>query len=197
MSDGATVDLLATVPLLEGRGEAELVELARVLRRRTVREGEILWRQGDHAREMVFIVEGGLSSSLHVPGDRVVEVRRSGPGEMVGEVALLDGGGHTMSVRVTETATVLALGRVEFAGLLARQDPSAFRLKRRLASLFATRLRKQLGHLAESLATRLTRRPAIRLERLPSSSTAGRLTASTCVAWRPSTNSIRSHSGAS
>ena len=58
MSDRETVDFLATVPLLEGREEADLVELARVVRRRTVREGEILWRQGDDAREMVFVVDG-------------------------------------------------------------------------------------------------------------------------------------------
>jgi hypothetical protein len=38
MSDRETVDFLATVPLLEGRERAELVELARVMRRRTVRE---------------------------------------------------------------------------------------------------------------------------------------------------------------
>jgi CRP-like cAMP-binding protein len=151
MSDRATVDFLATVPLLEGREEADLVELARVLRRRRVREGEILWRQGDDAREMVFIVEGGVSASLHVPGDRVVEIGRAGPGEMVGEIGLLDGGEHTMSARVTEDATVLALGRVDFAALLARQDPSAFRLKRRLASLFSARHRDQLRHLAVSL----------------------------------------------
>jgi hypothetical protein len=37
-----------------------------------------------------------------------------------------------MSVRVTETATVLALGRLDFAALIAGQHPSAFRLKRRL-----------------------------------------------------------------
>ena len=102
MSDRETVDFLATVPLLEGREEADLAELARVMRRRTVREGEVLWRQGDEAREMVFIVEGAVSASLHVPGDRTVEIGRAGPGEMVGEIALLDGGGHTMSVRVTE-----------------------------------------------------------------------------------------------
>jgi CRP-like cAMP-binding protein len=152
MSDRATVDFLATVPLLEGGEEADLVELARVLRRRSVREGEILWRQGDDAREMVFIVGGGVSASLQLPGDRVVEIGRAGPGEMVGEIGLLDGGGHTMSVQVTtETATVLALGRVDFAALLARQDPSAFRLKRRLASLFTGRYRNQLRHLAVSL----------------------------------------------
>ena len=66
-----------------------------------------------------------------------------------------------MSVRVTETATVLALGRVDFAALLARQDPSAFRLKRRLAALFTARLRNQLRHLAVSLGGE---RPARRAE---------------------------------
>jgi CRP-like cAMP-binding protein len=151
MLDRATVDFLATVPLLEGREEADLVELARALRRRTVQEGEILMRQGDDAREMVFIVDGAVSVSLHVPGGRTVEIGRAGPGEIVGEIGLLDGEGHTMSVRVTETATVLALGRADFAALLARQDPSAFRLKRRLASLFTARHRNQLRHLAVSL----------------------------------------------
>jgi CRP/FNR family transcriptional regulator, cyclic AMP receptor protein len=160
MSDRETVDFLARVPLLEGLEEADLVELARVMRRRTVREGEILWRQGDDAREMVFIVDGAVSASLHVPGDRTVEVGRAGPGEVVGEIGLLDGEGHTMSVRVTETATVLALGRLDLAALLAGQHPSAFRLKRRLASLFTARLRNQLGHLAVSLGGEMAGPPA-------------------------------------
>src|SRR6266516_5277113 len=140
MSNRETVDFLATVPLLEGREEADLVELARVMRPRTVRDGEILWRQGDDAREMVFIVDGAVSASLHVHGERTVEIGTAGPGEIAGEIGLLDGDGHTMNVRVTETATVLALSRVDFAALLARQDPPAFRLKRRLASLSTARL---------------------------------------------------------
>src|SRR5215831_11833306 len=115
MSDRATVDFLATVPFLEGGDEADLLELAQVLRRRTVREAEILWRQGDDAREMVFMVEGGVSASLHVPGDREVEIGRAGAGEMVGEIALLDGGPRSASVRVTDSATVLVLGRQDFA----------------------------------------------------------------------------------
>ena len=151
MSDRETVDFLAGVPLFEGREDADLLRLARVMRRRTVPEGELLWRQGDEAREMLVIVDGGVSASLHVPGDRTVEIARAGRGDVVGEIALLDGDGHTMSVRATETATVLALGRMDFAALFARQDPSAFRLKRRLASLFTARLRNQLQHLAVSL----------------------------------------------
>jgi CRP/FNR family cyclic AMP-dependent transcriptional regulator len=151
MSDRETVDVLAAVPIFEGQDEKDLVELARVMRRRTLLEGEILWRQGADAREMVVIVDGAVSASLHLPGDRTVEIVRAGPGEILGEIALLDGEGHTMSVRVTETSTVLALGRVDFTALFARQDPSTFRLKRRLASLFTARLRNQLQHLALSL----------------------------------------------
>jgi CRP-like cAMP-binding protein len=160
MSDRETVDFLATAPLLEGQEEADLVELARVMRRRTVQAGEMLWRQRDEAREMVFIVDGTVSASLDVPGDRAVEIGTVGPGETVGEIGLLDGEGHTMSVRVTETATVLALGRLDFAALLAGQHPSAFRLKRRLAALFTARLRNQIRHLAVSLGGEMAGPPA-------------------------------------
>jgi CRP/FNR family transcriptional regulator, cyclic AMP receptor protein len=160
MSDRETVDFLAAVPLLSGQSEADLLELARVLRRRTVQAGEVLWRQGDDARELVFIVDGAVSASLHVPGDRTVEIGRAGPGEVVGEIGLLDGDGHTMSVRVAETTTVLALGRMDFAAILARQDPSAFRLRRRLASLLTERHRIQLRHLAASLGGEAVDAPA-------------------------------------
>ena len=74
------------VPLLEGRDEADLAELARVMRRRTVQEGEILWRQGDDARELALIVDGAVSASLQVTGDRAAEIGRAGPGEIVGEI---------------------------------------------------------------------------------------------------------------
>jgi CRP/FNR family transcriptional regulator, cyclic AMP receptor protein len=151
MSDRGTVEFLADVPLLEGRDEAELVQLARVMRRRTVPEGELLWRQGDDAREVLFVVDGAVSVLLDLPGDRRTDLGTVGPGQMLGEIALLDGEGHTTSVRVLETATVLALGRPDFAALLAGQHPTTFRLKRRLLALLTARLRNQLRHLAVSL----------------------------------------------
>ena len=151
MSERETVDFLAAVPLLEGADDADLAELARVLRRRTARQGEVLWHQGDEAREMAFIVDGAVSASLRLPGQGTLEIGQASRGDTVGEIGLLDGGGHTMTVRVTRTASVLALGRLDFAALLAGQGPAAFRIKRRLASLCVARIRNQLGHLAASL----------------------------------------------
>ncbi len=159
MSDAATVEFLAAVPLLEGQDEADLAELRAMLRRRRLREGEVLWRQGEESREMVFIVDGGVAATLDVPGDREVEIARSGPGEMLGELALLDGGAHTMRVRATEPSTVLVLNRTDFATLLSRRAPSAFSLKRRLALLFVQRHRNQLGRLAASLGDDRARSP--------------------------------------
>ena len=160
MPEHDTAGFLATVPLFDGWATPERQELARVLRRRSAREGDVLWHQGDAARDMLFVVEGGVSASLRVPGDRSVEVGRAGPGDMVGEIALLDGGTHTMTVTATEAATVLVLGRRDLHALLSRPHPTAFSLKRRLARLFATRLRNQLAHLAAPFGDVLAGPPA-------------------------------------
>src|SRR5438309_1570305 len=115
MSDRDTADFLRSVALLEGSSENELAELGRLLRTRDLRAGELLWQQGELARELAFIVDGRVAVSLHVPGDRVVEIGTAERGDVVGEIGLLDGGEHTMSARVTSAATVLVLGRRDFA----------------------------------------------------------------------------------
>jgi len=151
MSDRETIDFLAGVQLFQGQEEAVLRDIVRVMRRRTLREGQIVWRQGDEAREMLVIAGGALSAQLDMPGDRAVEIVRAGPCDTVGEIGLLAGGGHPTSMCVSEAATVLALGRLDFAALLAGQHPSAFSLKRRLAVLLTARLRTQVRHLAVAL----------------------------------------------
>ncbi len=151
MSELAVADFLAAVPLFDGLDEAGRAELAGVLRPRTIARDEVVWHQGDDARELLLVVEGALSASLQVPGHRTVEIATAGSGDTVGEIALLDGGTHTMGVRAAEDTTVLALGGVELAALLAPQDPAAFRLKRRLAVLLTARHRNQLARLAASL----------------------------------------------
>src|ERR1700710_476901 len=151
MSDPETADFLATVPLLAGREREDLLALARLVRRRPVTAGETLWQQAGAPRELVFVVDGALTATLCLPDGRTVDVWRAGRGETVGELALLRGDGHTMRVHVAETTTLLALGRVEFTALLARQDPSAFRLKRSLSTMFSARLRGGHRGLAAAL----------------------------------------------
>src|SRR3954469_22464690 len=130
-----TAAFLATVPLLRGLPDEEVAELARVVRRRELAAGETLWRDGDEAKGMVVIAEGGVSVTLPLPGDRHVEVTSLGSGEVLGEVPLIDGGRHSAGVTVAEDATLLTLSRADFAALVSRLHPTAFALKRRIAAL--------------------------------------------------------------
>ena len=80
---------------------------------------------------MLLIVDGRVSVSLRLPGDRAVEVATMGPGEVLGEIPLLDGGRHSATARATEPASLLSLSRADFAALVSRRHPTAFALKRR------------------------------------------------------------------
>ena len=165
MSDRDLVDFLTTVPLLQGIKKADLAELAHVMRRRTLREGELLWREGHEVKGLALIVDGHVSVTKRLPSDRTVEVAALGPGEALGEIPLVDGGQHSSTARVIEATTVLSLSRPDFAALVSRRHPSAFALKRRVAAVATARLRRQLGYLAASLGGEAASEPAAEVAR--------------------------------
>jgi CRP-like cAMP-binding protein len=142
---------LASVPLFDGVPEAELAELSQLLRQREFAAGDVLWREGEDAADMVLILEGEVSLSISLPGERTVEFRRVGKAELLGEVPLIDGGKHSATARATEPTTVLVLRRTDFAGLVSRRHKTAFAIKRRIAVVACGRLRTQLATLASSL----------------------------------------------
>jgi CRP-like cAMP-binding protein len=150
-AERATTVFLASIPLFDGIEDADLAELAALLRRRQLAAGEILWREGDEASGMVLIVDGQLSLSLTVPGQQTVEFGRPGRAEILGEIPLIDGGHHSATVRAVEPTAVLLLRRTDFAMLVSRRNRTAFAIKRRIAGLVCGRLRVQLAALADTL----------------------------------------------
>jgi CRP-like cAMP-binding protein len=151
MSEPATAGLLATAPLFEGLQHSDLVEVARVMRHRPTRAGDVLWHQGAEAKGMALIVEGRVSVELRLPGDRAFEFADIGPGETLGELPLIDGGPHSATARVSEAGSMLFLSRADFSALVSRHDPVAFALRRRFVEASTARLRRQLAYLGESL----------------------------------------------
>ena len=95
--------------------------------------------------------------------------RAARPGEMVGELALLDGGRTRWASARPRTRPCLCWAGRDFMALLTRHVPSAFALKRRLAAVFIARHRSQLAHLAASLglATRRRLPPGARARSAP------------------------------
>jgi CRP/FNR family transcriptional regulator, cyclic AMP receptor protein len=93
-SDGA--DRLRTISMLSELTPAERQMLARLVEEVLVEPGEELMHEGEFGYEVVFVEEG--SADVLQGGATINTV---GPGDAVGELAVLDTGG-------TRTATVVA-----------------------------------------------------------------------------------------
>jgi CRP/FNR family cyclic AMP-dependent transcriptional regulator len=99
------VDRTRVAPLstLSGIPEEELDAVARVASEREFAAGETLMSEGDFGHSL-FLVEAG-SAEVLVDGTRVAEV---GPGDVVGEVAVLASGRRTASVVASSPVRVIA-----------------------------------------------------------------------------------------
>jgi CRP/FNR family cyclic AMP-dependent transcriptional regulator len=127
---------------------------------RRVDAGAYLFHHGDEADSMYVVASGRLAvRATTVDGDTAI-VRVIGPGQVVGELALLvDGLRRTGSVVALEATSVRVIHRSQFAEIRDR-DPRIDRalvadLAARLASLSAQLLVNQFGTLAERVAERL------------------------------------------
>jgi CRP-like cAMP-binding protein len=129
------IELLRAVWLFERCTKKELGALARLATPVAVEEGRVLAEEGAAGREFVVVVDGVASATSG--GE---EVGKVGPGSFFGELALLDGGPRTATVRAETPMLVLVLNRSEFNTLVDQAIPSV--LRRMLVTL-AERLRAE------------------------------------------------------
>ena len=119
---------LASVPLFSGCTTKELRDIAKATVELTLEQGKEFVTQGDVGREAFVIVEG--TAEVSRGGQTIAEL---GPGDCVGELALLDHGPRTATVTAATPLTVLVLGPREFSGPARRgadahaQDPGRAR----------------------------------------------------------------------
>src|SRR5688572_10706362 len=83
------LELLARVPLFEDLASEELTWIAAAAHSRTFAEGEHLFEIGEPGRSL-FVVTAGTVQVLHPNREDAFQLARFGPGEFIGEMALLD-----------------------------------------------------------------------------------------------------------
>ncbi len=105
----AKADLLKSVPLFSGCSKGELRKLAAIADEIDLREGTVLTREGRSAREFFVIVEGTVRVSK---GSRTLA--SLGPGDWLGEIALLTKGTRTATATATSPVVALVIVDREF-----------------------------------------------------------------------------------
>lgn len=107
------LELLKTVPIFSSCSERELRAIAQLVTTVDVSDGISLTKRGQPGREFFLVLEGVASCRV---GRR--EVRRFGPGNFFGEMALLYGGVRTADVVAVSDMQLLVLDSREFKSML-------------------------------------------------------------------------------
>jgi signal transduction histidine kinase len=120
-------------PILFGLEEEDLTELAQAAITRVFPPGKVIIQEGDEGNAIYFIVTGHVEIVKQYSDGTERFLHTSGPGEPFGEMALLQEGGRTATVRACdEVTTVLEVGRESFLNVLGRSPSLGVRILVRL-----------------------------------------------------------------
>ena len=116
----SAVELLARVPLLSGLEPSELERIAQVAIPRSFPKGARVFHEGDRTDACYVIRAGEVRVTREHPDGRAIALATLGPGELVGELAMLDGGVRSASVEALTDVDLLAVSAADMKGLLER-----------------------------------------------------------------------------
>jgi CRP/FNR family cyclic AMP-dependent transcriptional regulator len=126
------VELLKKVPLFARCSTKELRAIAAIADEVRLAEGKQLTRQGDRGREFFILLEGTVEVRKN---DRKVDTM--GPGDFLGEIALVTHGPRTATVTATSPLDVLVIVGGDFRTLLRKSPDIQVKVLEALAERLA------------------------------------------------------------
>lgn len=156
---GDQEELIRDVPLLARLPEAEIRALASSGQVHEHRAGELIFQEGDPGDSLHIVVEGGVRIVVLSPAGEEATVALLGPGECVGDLALLDGRPRSASAIATQPTRTLVVTREAFRRWLGDRPLAALALLETLS----LRVRRTDEALADFAFLDLPQRLAKRL----------------------------------
>ena len=131
---------LPELKVFQGFTAAELDAIAKVLKPERLTPGSVLFREGDRATACFIVVEGRVRVSLE-RGGNPMQLAMLGRGELIGQMALLDGSRRSATCAAAETSLLLRLDRDEFELLFKSGAPFALKFVDSLTRMLVAQLR--------------------------------------------------------
>ncbi len=122
MSEAVTdaIELLGRVPLLSDLSDEELQRIAQVAVARSFPKGARVFHEGDQSDACYVIRSGEVRVTREHSDGRAIALATLGPGEIVGELAMLDGEVRSASVEALTDIELLAIAARDMRGLFER-----------------------------------------------------------------------------
>lgn len=138
VTEESAIDLLRRVPLFSELDEEELERFSQVAVPRKFPAGARVFHEGDASDACYIVRSGRFRITREHPDGRAITLATFGPGEIFGELAMLDGKARSASVEALEDGELLALPARDVRTLLNTHAGITFKfleaLVRRLRS---------------------------------------------------------------
>lgn len=123
-----TIELLHRVPLFSALAEEDLVQVAEVALPRRFGASTTVFREGD-ASDTCYVIRRGHARALREHSDgRSITLAQFGPGDIFGELAMLDDERRSATVETLEETEVLAILGPDMRRLLREHPEIAVKL---------------------------------------------------------------------
>ncbi|MGH2581600.1 MAG: ATP-binding protein [Anaerolineales bacterium] len=139
------LETLKKIPLFAGLTDQDFNRLCEMSEEIELAAGEVLFEEGTPGTK-AYAIESGLLEVLKDASGRDVLLALRGPGEIIGEVALLDEAPRMASVKARTDSVLLAIGKESFDDLLRTSTTALFAIYR----TYAARLRSTQTMLQQS-----------------------------------------------
>jgi len=139
--------ILPDLKVFQGFSPAELDAIANVLKPERLAPSAVLFREGDRATSCYVVAEGRVRVSLE-RGGKSTQLAMLGRGELIGQMALLDGSRRSATCTAAEPAVVLRLDRDEFDVLVRSGAPFALKFVDSVTRMLVAQLRFATRKLA-------------------------------------------------
>jgi CRP/FNR family transcriptional regulator, cyclic AMP receptor protein len=120
------IQLLRGISLFAKMTDDELIELATLLQRRSVKAHETIFWLGDKGTDFHIIQNGQVEMLVLDENGKERSLARLKAGQFYGELSLLDGGPRTATARAVTDTVLLCLGRAEFERYLLEHAAASF-----------------------------------------------------------------------
>jgi CRP-like cAMP-binding protein len=145
---------MATIPFLRELGGAYAEQLAPLARLKEYVPGAVIFRQGQDAPFVSFVLAGEVGLEVPVSGDEVAEVHRLGAGEILGWSPMLGMRAMTATARAATPVRLAVLDVAQVVGLCERDPHFGTAFHRQVALVLSARLDDTRGRLAHHLSRR-------------------------------------------
>ena len=137
-------EVLSQLELFQHLQPVKLKRLIFVSQRYHLEPDEYLFRQGDPMDSVFGVVDGELSITLESASGEIV-VARQGPGDLVGEMAIISGEPRSASIRANAKCEVIGFQKELFINTVIHDPGTALKMMQ----LLADRLSRQNSLFAE------------------------------------------------